>query len=73
MTIKEADEAALKRAPVICDGIRYERISRVGYFYLENGEKRPFVEMYDKNRNSTMWAIPKNVELADAPGGKGHT
>ena len=40
MTLKEADEAAQKRVPVIHRGIEYMRISQTGYNYDEKGNRR---------------------------------
>lgn len=39
MTLREADEAAVKRLPVICGGLEYERITRTGYRYDEKGQR----------------------------------
>lgn len=65
MTLKEADEAAVKRLPVIHDGIEYLRISRTGYRYDENGQRRGFVELFDKCGRSVTEAKPEAVKLKD--------
>lgn len=63
MTLREADEAAQKRLPVIHDGIEYVRITRTGYRYDENGQRFGFLELYDKRGNSVTYARPEAVEL----------
>lgn len=63
MTLREADEAAVKRLPVICGGLKYERITRTGYRYDENGQRFGFLELYDKRGNSVTYARPEAVEL----------
>ena len=49
MTLKEAREAASRRLPVLCDGIRYERIAFVGIHYSERHHaETPTVKLLDK-------------------------
>ena len=47
MTLREADEAAQKRLPVIYQGIEYLRISETGYRYNDKGERHGFVQLLD--------------------------
>lgn len=63
MTLREADEAAVKCLPVICGGLVYERITRTGYRYDEKGQRFGFVELCDKRGNSVTYARPEVVEL----------
>ena len=63
MTLKEADEAAVKRLPVIHDGIEYLRITRTGYRYDEKGQRHGFLELYDKCGHSVTCAKPEAVKL----------
>ena len=63
MTLREADEAAQKRLPVIYDGIEYVRITRTGYRYDENGQRHGFLELYDKCGHSVQYARPDAVTL----------
>lgn len=65
MTMKEADEAAVKRLPVISDGIEYLRIYQTGYRYDENGQRHGFVELLDKNGNSLTYTKPEAVKLKE--------
>jgi hypothetical protein len=63
VTLREADEAAVKRLPVICGGLEYERITRTGYRYDEKGQRFGFIELYDRRGNSVTYAKPEAVEL----------
>ena len=65
MTLKEADEAAVKRLPVIYNGVEFVRISRTGYHYDESGRRHGFVELYDKNGHSVTYAKPEAVRLKE--------
>ena len=70
MTLKEADEAAVKRLPVICDDniherVEYKRIVRTGYLYDETGQRHGFVELLDKHGHSTTYARPEAVKLKE--------
>ena len=65
MTLREADEAAMKRLPVIYDGIEYARISRTGYYYDETGQRHGFLELRAKCRNSVTQARPESVKLKE--------
>lgn len=64
MTLKEADEAAQKRLPVLYEGTEYIRITQTGYKYDENGKRSPFVQLLDKCLNSVTDADPALCELA---------
>ena len=66
MTMKEVDEAAQKCLPVIYNGIEYKRISRVGYWYDENGGKRCFVELHPTFGNCVLFVEPRHVTLKGA-------
>ena len=58
MTLREADEAAQKRLPVIYQGIEYLRISETGYRYNDKGERHGFVQLLDKCGHSVTYAEP---------------
>ena len=64
MTLREADEAAQKRLPVIYQGIEYLRISETGYRYNDKGERHGFVQLLDKSGRSVSYADPRSCELA---------
>lgn len=65
MTLKDAREAAKMSVPVnhIRSGIGYAKITKIGYTYGVNGE-RPFIELLDKNQNSTIQVHPEECALA---------
>ena len=64
MTLKDAREAAINRLPILCDGIRYERIALVGINYSDrNKEETPTVKLLDK-RGREVWASPERCEVA---------
>lgn len=65
MTMKEADEAAWKFLPVICNGIEYKRITQTGYRYDERRGRIPFVQLLDKYKNSVVYADPAQCEAKD--------
>ena len=65
MTLKEAREAAIRRLPVLCDGIRYERIAQVGINYSERSNAElPTVKLLDK-QGREVWATPERCEVID--------
>lgn len=74
MTLKEADEAAMKCLPVILTNlsmqgkaeIEYIRISQTGYSYDEKGKRHPFVQLIDKCGHSVSYADPADVKLKEA-------
>lgn len=59
MTLKEADEAACKALPVICNGIKYRRITQIGYKYDSKG-RHEYIQLLDWNKNSVIDAEPKH-------------
>ena len=68
MTLREADEAAMKRLPIIHrapgqPAIEYKRITQTGYRYNDKGERIGFVQLLDKHRNSVTDAEPEHCEL----------
>ena len=65
MTLKEADEAAQKRLPVICQGIEYERITQTGYNYDKDGKRSGFVQLLDKCGHSVTYGDPARCELKE--------
>lgn len=65
MTLKEADEAAVKRHPVISGGIEYLRIYQTGYRYDENGQRSGFVVLLDKCGHSVTETSPEAVKLKE--------
>ena len=64
MTLKEADEAAVKHLPVMYNGKEYQRITRTGYSYDESG-RHGFVELCDKCGNSVLTVKPEAVKLKE--------
>ena len=62
MTLKEADEAAVRGLPVIYNGIEYRCICETGYRY-EAGRRIGFVVLKDRRANSVNRADPKDIEL----------
>lgn len=72
MTVDEAKLAARWRIPVVCQGIRYNRISALAIRYSTEYEilrrgyppERGEAELEDKNRNSISIAKIKDVEPA---------
>lgn len=65
MTLKEAREAAINRKPILCDGIRYERIALVGMKYSDrNNEETPSILLIDK-LGRWVWALPGRCEVAE--------
>lgn len=65
MTLKEADEAARKGLPVLCDGIEYKRITETGYRYNEKHERIGFVQLLDRRGNSVTYADPAHCTLKE--------
>ena len=68
MNMREADTAALERAPVVltlpgCDPIEYVRIVQTGYTYDESG-RHGFVKLLDKCGHSVTYADPDRCQLA---------
>jgi hypothetical protein len=64
MTLKEAREAAIHRLPILCDGIRYERIALVGINYSDRHKaETPTVKLLD-SRGREVWANPNRCEVA---------
>jgi hypothetical protein len=64
MTLKEAREAAINRLPILCDGLRYERIGLVGMKYSDiNNEETPSILLIDK-LGRWVWANPRRCEVA---------
>ena len=65
MTFKEAREAAINRLPILCDGLRYERIALVGIVYSDrHKEETPTVKLLDK-QGREVWAFPERCEVAE--------
>ncbi len=64
ITLKEADEIAAKRLPVIYDGITYSRITEIGYRYTDHNGKIPFIQLLDKGGRSVTYADPKRCNVA---------
>lgn len=65
MTLKEADEAAQKGLPVLCDGIEYKRITETGYRYTDKHERIGFVQLLDRCGNSVTYADPGRCTLKE--------
>lgn len=65
MTLREADEAACKRLPIIHQGIEYLCISETGYQYNDKGERSGFVQLLDKCGHSVTYADPKLCSVAE--------
>lgn len=66
MTLKEADEAAQRRIPVIHQGIEYLRITQTGYNYDKDGKRHGFVQLLDKCEHSVSYADPERCQLKEA-------
>lgn len=65
MTLKDAREAAIRRLPVLFDGIRYERIAFVGINYSERSNAElPTVKLLDK-QGREVWATPERCEVVN--------
>lgn len=63
MNLREADEVAQKRLPVVYDGVEYTRITQTGYNYDKNGRRHGYVQLLDKCGNSVVNVDPAKVEL----------
>lgn len=57
---QELKEALLQRTPVTCNGIEYAYISGIIYRAM-SGKIKVTVELMDKNNNSVVITVPKNV------------
>lgn len=64
MTLKEADEAAVKMLPVMYNGMEFARITRTGYRYDENG-RHGFVELTDRYTGSVSYVDPERVTVKE--------
>ena len=63
MTLKEARDAAIHRKPILCDGIRYERIAFVGINYSDrHKEETPTVKLLDE-LGREVWANPNRCTV----------
>lgn len=65
MNMREADEVAQKRLPVVYKGIEYLRIIQTGYNYDENGQRHGFVQLLDKCSHSVTYADPAGVKVME--------
>lgn len=65
MTLKEADEVAQKRLPVMYQGIEYTRVVQVGYTYDMQGHRNSFVQLLDKCGHSVTYGDPGRCELKE--------
>lgn len=65
MTLREADEVARGRLPVINDGIEYVRICEIGYSYDDKGTPHPFVVLFDKCGHSVTRADPSRCKAKE--------
>lgn len=65
MTLREADEVAMKRLPVVYKGIEYRRIIQTGYNYDENGQRHGFVQLLDKCNHSVTYANPADLKVVE--------
>lgn len=63
MTYEQAERAAEMCMPVICRGIEFMRITQTGHTYSPKEGKKAYVVLQDRYRNSTVRAIPEEVEL----------
>ena len=66
MTLEQAERAAERCMPVICRGIEFMRITQTGHSYSPKDGKKPYVVLQDRYSNSTIRAIPEEVELVGA-------
>lgn len=63
MNLNEARTAAIRGLPVLCDGIRYERIAHVGINYSDRQRaEAPPVKLLDK-LGREVWANPERCEV----------
>lgn len=72
MTIEECESAAYRRLPVVHDGVRYARISKISRVFtaqhlIERGWRKVHyeVELEDKNGRSYTIALPERVHLVE--------
>ena len=68
MTLKEADNVAKKRLPVVFDDglhehAEYTRITEIGYRYDDSGTAHPFVQLLGRSNNSVTYADPAHCSL----------
>lgn len=66
MTLKEADEIARKKLPVVNNDIEYLRICEIGYSYDDKGRPTPFVVLFDKCGHSVTRADPARCKVKEA-------
>ncbi len=67
MTADEAKKAYYAEAPVIYNGIEYERISALIYRKLKGQPPRLELELFDKCGHSVTIASPDRTQLKEAP------
>lgn len=62
MTNEELKEALFSAVPVVCDGIRYQRITAIVYRVVN---KELFIsgELLDGNGNCVIYAPARKIEL----------
>lgn len=62
MDSKQIDHSMKHRLPVMCGGIRYDRIAEYVCSYDDNGKRILSVGLLDKNRNCLVRVLAKKVE-----------
>lgn len=67
MTLDEAKKAYYTEAPVIHNGIEYERISALIYRKPKGQPPRLELELFDKCGHSVTIASPDRTQLKEAP------
>lgn len=64
MTLKEADDAAIRKVPIIHNGIRYTRITQIGYNYTALG-RFPFIQLEDRSGHMVIDVKPDECVEAE--------
>lgn len=65
MTSEEAKAALQNKAPVVCGGIEYKRLSAIIYRYNGKGQFLITAELLDKKEQSVTIAQMKDVKLKE--------
>lgn len=67
MTNAELKEALLSGAPVVCGGIRYQKLTAIVYRAV-SGKILISGELLDGNGNCVVYAPARNIELYEGDG-----
>lgn len=63
MTLKEAFAAGTRGQRIVCDGIVYKRILRVGYGFRENGTYYEYAEIAEMKTGTIVVCKPEALTL----------